>query len=185
MERRSFVIGLGALSTGSAAALGTGAFSSVEAERSVSVSLAEDANAYLALESTSEYTTTESDGTLKLDFGQEVSGNGTHVGEDSKYFFGSGDPTKNVFKVRNQGTNEVGLTPRFQILRFDSNGDPVEEDGQLIIVIQANDARISDDPENPINVTTGNSVGYFARVITGDNPPDSVNPTFEINANEV
>jgi hypothetical protein len=185
MKRRSFVAGLGALSAGTAAAMGTGAFSSAEAQRSVSVNVAPDADAYLALESTSEYTTVENDGTLKLDFGQKVTGDGENVGEDSRYFFGSGDPDKNVFKVRNQGTNDVGLTPRFQILRFDKKGNPVDEDGQLIIVVQATNARLSQDPEDPIVRSPGNAEGYFVRVITGDSPPGSVNPAFEINASEV
>ncbi|MFW5919682.1 MAG: hypothetical protein ACOCSF_05745 [Halanaeroarchaeum sp.] len=56
MERRKFVIGLGALATGSAAATGTGAFSSVSAERSVSVQTESDADgANLGLEPNEDY----------------------------------------------------------------------------------------------------------------------------------
>ncbi|WP_241431558.1 hypothetical protein [Halorubrum distributum] len=49
MERRKFVVGLGALASGSAAAVGTGAFTSVTADRSVDVEVAGDSSAYLAL----------------------------------------------------------------------------------------------------------------------------------------
>jgi len=49
MERRKFVIGLGALASGSAAAMGTGAFTTAEVERSVSVNVKGDDAAYVRL----------------------------------------------------------------------------------------------------------------------------------------
>ncbi|GAA0524266.1 hypothetical protein SAMN04488066_10683 [Halorubrum aquaticum] len=49
MQRRKFVVGLGALASGSAAAVGTGAFTSVEADRNVDVEVAGDDAAYLGL----------------------------------------------------------------------------------------------------------------------------------------
>ncbi len=48
MDRRKFVLSVGALAGGGSLALGTGAFSSVEAERDVGVTVADDASAYLA-----------------------------------------------------------------------------------------------------------------------------------------
>jgi len=48
-NRRKFIAGLGALATGSAAAVGTGAFTSVSAERSVTIDTADDAYAFLRL----------------------------------------------------------------------------------------------------------------------------------------
>jgi len=53
-NRRKFIAGLGALATGSAAAMGTGAFSSVRAERTISVETAGDVNAYLGLDASGE-----------------------------------------------------------------------------------------------------------------------------------
>ena len=50
MQRRKFVIGLGSLAAGGAAATGTGAFTSVEADRSVDVEVAGDDAAYLGLQ---------------------------------------------------------------------------------------------------------------------------------------
>ena len=55
MERRKFVIGAGALATGSAAAMGTGAYSSVSAERTVSVQTTDDSDAQLAFFANEEY----------------------------------------------------------------------------------------------------------------------------------
>lgn len=50
MNRRNVIVGLGAIVAGGGAALGTGAFSSVEAERSVSISTEGDGAALLQLE---------------------------------------------------------------------------------------------------------------------------------------
>ena len=50
MNRRNVLIGLGAVAAGGGAALGTGAFSSVEADRQVSVTLAGDSAALLGLQ---------------------------------------------------------------------------------------------------------------------------------------
>lgn len=49
MQRRKFLVGLGATVSGSAAAVGTGAFTSVTADRSVDVEVAGDDAAYLGL----------------------------------------------------------------------------------------------------------------------------------------
>ena len=50
MQRRNFLVGLGSASVGGSALLGSGAFSRVESQRSVSVSVAEDHEAYLGLD---------------------------------------------------------------------------------------------------------------------------------------
>jgi hypothetical protein len=50
MNRRNALIGLGAIATGGGAVFGSGAFSTVDADRSVSVTLANDTNANLQLE---------------------------------------------------------------------------------------------------------------------------------------
>lgn len=102
MNRRKFVVGVGALATGGAAAIGTGAFDSAEAERSVSAELADDADAYLALESTSSHSETDSDGRLKIIDVNGLSGDGGHgVGGNSEYQFDG------VFRVTNQGDETV------------------------------------------------------------------------------
>ena len=66
MKRRQFILGTGAAAAGGSALLGSGAFSSVEAERDVTVEVADDADGYLGLEPSdgpnSEYATVDSDG---------------------------------------------------------------------------------------------------------------------------
>jgi len=58
MNRRNVLIGLGAVAAGGGAALGTGAFSSVEAERTMTVSFSNDSTAELTLNPTSTYAST-------------------------------------------------------------------------------------------------------------------------------
>ena len=184
MKRRNFIAGLGALSAGGAAALGTGAFSSVEAERDVSVELADDADAYLALESTSQYAEPNGDGVLELDFGTQVDVDdeelGEHVGEDSTYFFGSGSSDRNVFEVENQGTQEVEVSPGRQVLYFDGDGDIVNDPEPAELAF---DLRITGD--SAVTLGPGESVGYYLAIVTTEDAPDTAEGTFEINANEV
>lgn len=182
MQRRNFIIGAGALAAGTGAAVGTGAFSSVEASRDVSVEVADDAAAYLALKATSDYAEVDNDGLLELNFGDlGEEGEGEHVGEESSYFFGSGNPERNVFTVENQGTNEVEVDPQYQVLRFDSEGNPVEDDGELIIALGLGTGNVPEQAE----LSPGESAGYFVQVVTRDDPPVDVTATFEINAYEV
>ena len=184
MQRRNFIIGAGALATGTAAAVGTGAFSSVEASRDVSVEVADDAQAYLAIEATSAYAEENDDGLVEISFDDlEEDGEGEHVGEDSRYFFGSGNPERNVFQVRNQGDQTVELVEQQHILRFDKDGNPTDEeddDTELLIVLNTNNAA-----DGGIELSPGDREGYYIQISTVDDPPSSVDATFELNAEEV
>jgi hypothetical protein len=100
MNRRKFLIGAGSLAAGSAAAMGTGAFTNASVERSVSVNVASDENAYVGLDpdvgdnsNFTEINSRQIDITLD---GDGVSGSG--INEDSNYGF------LELFAVRNQGT---------------------------------------------------------------------------------
>jgi hypothetical protein len=109
MRRRKMLIGLGSLAAGGAAATGTGAFTSVSANRSVNVKVADDANALLRIipderngsqtENAQEYVDT-SGGTVSLDITGTDSGatginnNATTVIDD-------------ILTIKNQGTQGV------------------------------------------------------------------------------
>jgi hypothetical protein len=102
MDRRKFVIGVGSLAAGGAAAMGTGAFASVEATRSVSVNVAGDGNAYLGLEATSPYA--ERDGKqMELNFAGNGDG-GSGINADSVSTFDG------VFRMTNNGPNPLDIT---------------------------------------------------------------------------
>ncbi|WP_436903002.1 hypothetical protein [Halovenus halobia] len=106
MERRKFLIGAGSLAAGGAAALGSGAFSSVRADRTVSVSTASDADALLAFDTTDaankEYVET-SGGQVNIQLtdssNYDEDGTGVNQNAVTRIF--------DLFKVRNQGTQNV------------------------------------------------------------------------------
>lgn len=90
MQRRKFVIGTGALATGGAAALGTGAFSRVESHRSVTIEVANDDDAYLGMRPTSSensdnYVDWDDNGHLEIDIADQPDGDG--VNSNSLTFF--------------------------------------------------------------------------------------------------
>ncbi|WP_050032896.1 hypothetical protein [Halorubrum halophilum] len=105
-NRRKFIAGLGALATGSAAAMGTGAFTSVSADRQVDVQVAEDANAFLGLDNSSDpndaYFDTGSD-EYAVNFNDSGnSGSGVNPNANTV--------AKEVFKITNQGTQSVEVS---------------------------------------------------------------------------
>ncbi len=68
MNRRNVLVGLGGIVASGGALLGTGAFSTVEAQRTVTVDTAGDASALIALnEGSSSMVTTDGDGLLQID----------------------------------------------------------------------------------------------------------------------
>ncbi|WP_136718161.1 right-handed parallel beta-helix repeat-containing protein [Halorientalis salina] len=124
MRRRKLLIGVGGLAGGSGI-LGTGAFTSVSAERSVSVSVADDDAAFLKLTPSDgpngAYATT-TNGQLELDFtGTDAGGGG--LGTDSTYRF------DDVFEVTNQGTQPVGVWLSVSGSTFDDDNLWFYQDG--------------------------------------------------------
>ena len=115
-NRRKFIAGLGALATGSAAAMGTGAFTSVSAQRAVDVNVATDSNAYLSLNPTGDRATSEGgNNQLKLDL--DGSNNGSQgLNPDARTAF------TDMFEIRNQGDNDV-------LIAVGLSQDNIYEDG--------------------------------------------------------
>ena len=116
MERRKFLVGLGGTAIGASAIVGSGAFSSVEANRTVQINTASDSDAYLQLTSphhleNSEYAN-EVNGQLKLDFGDNGEGDGVNL--DALTYF------DDTFRVGNQGTGKIKVW-------FEINGGDTHE----------------------------------------------------------
>lgn len=111
MERRNMLKLIGALGGGAAVVTGTGAFSSVEAERRVDIEVVGDASAYLSISevdgsSNGQYLTEESNGEKAIDLtgnNEDISGGGTGVNAEATTVI------DDLFEVRNQGTQEVDL----------------------------------------------------------------------------
>ena len=117
MKRRTFLIGTGSAALGGSALLGSGAFSKVESQRSVTIQVAEDPNAYLGMDKcsldgsetpNSSYAHLDGNGHLELlmnpdnpTIGNSSLGDG--INSDSTTWF------DNVFQICNQGKEDVCL----------------------------------------------------------------------------
>jgi hypothetical protein len=108
MQRRKFLVGLGSLAAGGAAAVGTGAFNSVEADRRFAVEIAGDNYAYLGLSGTGtsndEYLTQTGSGNtlaIALTDSNVTTGGGDGINDEAETIINP------LFEVTNQGTQEI------------------------------------------------------------------------------
>jgi hypothetical protein len=109
MQRRKFIAGLGSLAAAGAATIGTGAFTSVEADRGIAVDVASDADAFLALRADgtangAEYVESTGNGTVTLDFTEADrgdSGGGAGVNANATTVFDE------LLNIENQGSQTV------------------------------------------------------------------------------
>lgn len=176
MKRRKVIIGAGALATGGAAALGTGAFSSVEAERSMSVELNDDTEAYLAAQPL------DSDGEPVDDEGPSP------VAQEASYatidentgrlvlaFDSLNDDAKTVitevFQVANEGTQEVGIF-------FEKEGENTE----AVEFFDQDDNQLDVSEKDAVRINTGNSLEVDVEFNTHDiDPGENIMDTLVIN----
>ena len=120
MDRRNLLRVVGSTAVAAGVTVGTGAFTSVTTDRSVSVAVAADANAALRLddvpESPNDAFVTQTDGTFGIDV--SASGNGgTGVNTDAVTLF------QDLFLIENQGTQPVDVTVTPLTLFEVSGGD--------------------------------------------------------------
>ena len=107
MNRRNVLIGLGGLVAGGGALIGTGAFTTVEAQRTVSVETAGDADAFLGLapadgEEGEGFVTVNDDGLIEINFDSDAgdsAGDGLNQRAITTFL--------ELVTVSNQGTQEV------------------------------------------------------------------------------
>ena len=109
MNRRNVILGLGGLVAGGGVLVGTGAFDTVEAERTVSVETAGDADAFLALEPAERDVAEgepdnafveETDGTIEITFGDEDGATGGGLNLNARTVF------EELVVIQNQGTQD-------------------------------------------------------------------------------
>lgn len=152
MQRRNFILGLGATATGAAGVVGSGAFSSVEADREITVDVERDAEAFLTLVPNGGGNRSDvSDDLLKFRLPSlQETGAGNHgnepnpqnpqgLGADSVYRFGkdaAADAEPPLFQAKNRGTQpvrvfgtpeEAGDKPTVRIFEVE-NGDLLTEE---------------------------------------------------------
>ena len=134
------MIALGGLLAGGGTLLGTGAFSTVTAERPVSLQTAGDANAFLGLEVLDDEYVDETDGTIGFDI----------LAESTTTF-------ADLVNVRNNGTQAVtSLRFAFEVTGADQSDDAVE----TALKIVSGDASI--DAVDEVNLLTESDAGGAA-----------------------
>lgn len=109
MQRRKFIVGVGSLAAGSAAAVGTGAFSNFQGDRDATFSIAADNNAFLGLSAPNgplengEHASIQANNELAIHFNSSSSTGGNGLNPDAETWFDE------VFRVTNQGTQPIDL----------------------------------------------------------------------------
>ena len=163
MERRNFLIGMGSTAAGASALIGSGAFSRIESHRSVTVQVAEDANAYLGLSGTGSpnsdnYVDTDGDGHLEITITDSGEG-GEGVNSDSTTFFDG------LFEICNQGKADADISYELpdDVLENDS-----EEDEQTIAFyyIDGNGDRVIVEEEDEVDLPLGECEEIGLRTVT-------------------
>lgn len=176
-NRRKFLAGIGALASGSAAAVGTGAVTTQESTRNVDIDVANDSNGSLAFKTSgssienSEYAE-YSNGQLTLQFDGRDSGPGENgrlgaegsagLNPDSTYYF------DNVFQILNQTQDALALT-------FDRSG--LDNPSAFTVYVGYTNGSVigSRDSHWSGAITSGNGINVGVKIET----PDSVSSNWE------
>lgn len=116
LNRRNVLVGLGTIVAGGGAALGTGAFSTVEAERNVSIETAGDSGALLGLEITNDTLRGEDDDTIEFDLESDLNIDATTTFDEALRISNNADPDDDI------GTISVEITADGDNLLVDSDG---------------------------------------------------------------
>ena len=118
MKRRKFILGFGATAASGAALLGSGAFSSVEADRNIAVETAKDSDAFLELDPKGEAERSSAGDQVEFEFpslAEQVEDdvnpqNPEGLGADSVYRFESDvEGSDGLLRVTNSGTQPVDV----------------------------------------------------------------------------
>lgn len=173
-NRRSVLIGLGGLVAAGGAALGTGAFTTVTAERTVTVSTAGDASAFLQIEAadrpddTNNGTPTSSDGVTANEYVQQTDGTvEINLNGNSEGASGLNQNAITTFRelvtLTNNGTQNIdnlNLTLSVSNLDLSSfNGDGDIETGDVEDVFQFTTAvRENGNAKNVGTVVNGSDI---------------------------
>ena len=110
MQRRNFLIGAAGTAIGGSALVGSGAFTSVEAERDFALAVAGDADAFLSIEvQDPEHAGVTDDDIVELAFDGEATGEGASGADGEGINKNATTRFDGVISIQNQGTEEVEL----------------------------------------------------------------------------
>ena len=199
MERRKFVVGLGSLAAGGAAAMGTGAVSQFSSgDRSIGVEIVGDQSAYVALQRPDDGLS-DDDNTrngnfvefssdpekLELDFtsenptsarsGDPQSGNpigGKGVNPSSTYYFDGTFEIRNLSNDSGKGVGELDIWIEESI------------DGITFYEQKLSDSRTPLNSSNKTDISPGQALSVGVKIVADDLPDDMTDETFVVNAEE-
>ncbi|MFB6252667.1 MAG: hypothetical protein ABEI27_13470 [Halobellus sp.] len=125
MQRRKFLIGMGSLAASGAAAIGTGAFSTVQASRNVSANVAADDQALLALrdKTNGEIVRQNSSDQLVIDF--TANGRASGINPDAVHQIGTFGSFSGKGEIKSE-PNGAYTDPAFNIVNQTSQAQEVE-----------------------------------------------------------
>jgi len=164
-NRRNVLIGLGGLVAAGGAALGTGAFTTVEAQRTVNIQTTGDADAFLAMRparSDNAFVSNTTNGTIQvnLDGTDSNNGNASGLNKNARTRF------ENLVLLANNGTqnvNAVNLSVEETVLSDDDSTD------------HENAFKITTEDDSTLDPTSGNPVEILSKSNTNTlTPGDTV-----------
>ena len=176
MQRRKFILAAGSTAIGASAVIGSGAFTSVEADRDINVDVVGDDSAFLQIEpantSNGDAYAEQTGDTVELNFDGAANtpqGNATGINERAFTRF------EDVITVSNQGTQDVAIGVDF----LDSDGSPAGEGGsqqsQAAVGVGGPVLRLNEGGPNHV-LSPGDSVniGVFFNLFKEDDYSDIV-----------
>jgi hypothetical protein len=161
MKRRKFVLGLGTIAAGSASIVGSGAFTSVEADRTIAVDTAQDSDAFLELDTLGDAERSSAGDQVEFDFpslGERENDkinpqNPQGLGADSIYRFASDvNGSNGLLRITNSGTQPVSVFAEQQ-----TTSDVPEVD---LFDVSTDNLLTSDDPYEDLGVGEELRVGF-------------------------
>lgn len=169
MKRRNLLVGLASGAVAGITTMGTGAFSSVEADRRFTVEVAHDRDAYLGLDEVGAgQRAVVSGGVVSVSLPglqERLNDPNLGLGQDSAYEFiydSEENQKKGLLSVTNQGTNEVVV--------YSENDLDADLEIELFDVTDSQRTALRDDP---VTVSPGNHVKLGIRVRTFETELDT------------
>ena len=157
INKRKWVAALGLVAVMTGVVFGTGAFTQVEAERTVDVDVADDSEAFLGIyETTGNYTqTTSGTSTVEITLNGSSSANGIGVNDNAVTTVNS------VLNISNQGTQEVRISVENAPQGVNLTGVPSTVGVDQNVTVGVN---VSTDPD--VDISGGQLSGDIQQGIT-------------------
>lgn len=162
VNRRTVLAGFGGLVGGGGILIGTGAFTTVEAQRDVTIETAGDAAALLTLTAVDDGYVEESDGTLSISLSTD-DGTGINLNAITRF--------AELVEITNNGTQDVQTLE----LTLSGDGDTAEDVADAISIVV--DEEAYDQPSNLLDeadktLNTGDSLTFGLEIDLLNNDVD-------------